>query len=156
VDRTLIDELKQAAENYKGKNLRICLHPGPDAVFHSMIILERKGNYYPPHKHLEKGESWHIIEGTMGAFVFDEGGDIIDACRLDADGAFIYRVDVNAYHAVLPLTDYVIYHESKPGPFLGPQESIFPSWAPDPGDGPAVNGFVARLLNALKAPGVGG
>ena len=28
----------------------------------------------------------------------------------------------------MPLSKYVIYHESKPGPFLKKNDSIFPKW----------------------------
>ena len=30
---------------------------------------------------------------------------------------------------MVPLTKYVIYHESKIGPFLKKRDSIFPAWA---------------------------
>ena len=42
----------------------------------------------------------------------------------------IYRVEVGMYHAVLPLSNPTIYHENKPGPFLGDEDSLFPEWAP--------------------------
>jgi cupin fold WbuC family metalloprotein len=149
VDGNLIADLKAAAEKY-GKNVRLCLHDSPDATFHEMIILERKGRYYRPHKHLEKGESYHILEGSMAAFVFDENGRLEDACVLKPDGNFIYRVDINMYHAVLPLADLVIYHESKPGPFLGDKDSIFPEWAPDGSDEDEVARYVDGLRKALE------
>lgn len=131
VNTDLIEELKKAAISLDGSNVRLCLHESPESLFHEMINLEHRAKYYRPHKHERKGESYHIIEGAMAAFVFDEDGNVIDANVLKPDGNFLYRVDANMYHAVMPLTDVLIYHESKPGPFLSSGDSIFPDWAPD-------------------------
>lgn len=126
VDHELITRLKGVFKKLGDRNLRLCLHSGPDALFHEMIIFERRGKYYRPHKHADKGETFHIIEGEMGAFSFDDSGHIIDACTLSLETNLIYRVKVNAYHAVLPVSDYVIYHESKPGPFIGQGTAFIP------------------------------
>ena len=32
---------------------------------HNMIIFERKGKYYRPHKHEDKGETFQIINGDI-------------------------------------------------------------------------------------------
>lgn len=147
--RKLIEELKEISRGCGNKNVRLCLHENPQAQAHDMIILEKKGKYYPPHKHLEKGESFHIIEGKMGVFIFAESGSVIDASILSPDDNFIYRVGVNMYHAVMPLSDLVVYHEAKPGPFLGEKDSIYPSWAP-PGDKPQeADNYKNKLLGIL-------
>ena len=149
VDGRLVAELKQIAAGLDGKNLRLCLHEGPEALFHDMLILEHKGNYYRPHKHLAKGESFHIIEGSMGIFVFDEPGRVVDACTLEPQGDFLYRIDTDMYHAVMPLSELVIYHESKPGPFTGEGDSLFPSWAPDGSDADELRRYTDSLLRTL-------
>ncbi len=149
VDAALLDQLKDVARRAAPKNARICLHPGPDAAFHEMIIFERRGGYLRPHKHAAKGESYHVVEGAMGAFIFDHTGRVLDACQVGEGGAVAYRVGADMFHAVMPLTEYVIYHEAKPGPFLGVNDSIYPEWAPDGTDIDAVAGFQRRLLEAL-------
>lgn len=152
VDRALIGELKEIASGLGGRNVRICLHEGPTAAFHEMIIFERPGVYSRPHKHLVKGESYHLIEGSMGAFVFDEEGAVVNACVLEAAGNFIYRVGVNTFHAVMPLGDFVIYHEAKPGPFTGDTDSIYPPWAPDGRDAAAAARYTDGLRRMLGRP----
>lgn len=147
VNDNLLAELETVSEEFGGQNVRFCLHESPASPFHDMIILERKGKYYPPHKHLTKGESFHIVKGKLAVFTFNDLGDITDACLLEDDGHFIYKVGVNMYHAVMPISDKVIYHESKPGPFLGEKDSILPEWAPDQHEN--VQEFQKRLLNAL-------
>ena len=149
VDATLVSELKEAAIALGNKNVRLCLHENPDAAFHEMINLEHRGGYYRPHKHTGKGESYHIIEGRMGAFIFDETGQVVDANVLDARQNFLYRVGVDTFHAVMPLSDVLIYHESKPGPFLREGDSIFPPWAPDGNDPAEVAAYTRTLLDTL-------
>ena len=149
VDRTVVTELKEIAGRYPDKNVRLCLHDGPEAAFHDMIIFDRRNSYYAPHRHPTKAECWHVVEGAMAAFVFGPQGTVLDAQRLEADGTFLYRIDINMVHTVMPLTEYVIYHESKPGPFLPEGDSIVPEWAPDGRDVQARDCFVKGLMACL-------
>ena len=150
IDQKLILDLKAKAKEIGDKNIRLCLHMTPEAVFHQMIILEHKSGFYPPHKHLLKGEAFHMIEGSMAVFVFDDAGNISDACRLEGSGTFMYRVDVGQHHSVMPLSDIVIYHEGKPGPFLGNKDSLFPDWAPDVSSANAIAEYKQKLIGALE------
>lgn len=150
VGKKLIQELKVIAKDAGGKNVRFCLHEGPDSVFHNMIILEYPDKYYPPHKHLTKGETFHIIEGKIAVFTFNEDGSVLDASILDDKENLIYRVGVNMYHAVMPLSSWVIYHESKPGPFVPNLDSIFPPWAPVVENLKEVSIFKQKLIELLK------
>ena len=151
VDAALIARLKAEAARSGAKNVRLCLHESPGAAFHDMIIVEKQGKYYRPHKHAAKGESYHIIEGTLAAFVFDEAGGVQDACRLTPGGTMIYRVGAGMYHAVLPISELVVYHEAKPGPFLGGADSLYPAWAPDGTNPDDVAAFRQRLLRVLDS-----
>jgi len=149
VDKELIRKLKEIAAALNGtKNVRLCLHDSPKAIFHNMIVLENKIKYYRPHKHPSKSETFHIIEGTMAVIVFAENGQIENSSVLDAQENFLYRVDANTYHAVMPLSDLVIYHESKPGPFIG-KSDIYPSWAPEESNIELVNQYKQRMLELL-------
>lgn len=151
VSRDLIKELKNIVINSDNKNIRLCLHESPEASFHNMVILEQKGRYYRPHKHLTKGESFHIIEGSMAVFTFDDQGAVTDACILDNAGNFIYKVGINMYHAVMPLSDFVVYHEVKPGPFLGDKDSIYPPWAPSGDEPKEIKEYLSKLRGIVKS-----
>lgn len=148
VDQTLIGELKAVSESRGGVNVRVCLHDSPDARHHDMVILEQKGKYYRPHKHLDKGEAFHVIEGCLGILAFSEQGDVIDAVAVNPHE--IYRVEAGMYHAVAPVTDQVIYHENKPGPFLGEGDSIYPDWAPDGTEVGEVEGYMSQLYAHIQ------
>lgn len=154
VDAETIQELRDFALQ-ENRNVRLCLHFGPEADFHDMIIVEHKGRYYRPHKHPEHGETWHILEGRLGVLGFDDAGKIIDATILERSKNVIYRVGLDCYHAVFPLTDVVIYHESKPGPFLGDGDAVFPEWSPNPDDEEGIKKHTKHMVSALDATEAG-
>lgn len=142
--RDTVEQLIAEARR-SGGDLRLCVHEGPQENFHDMIIVQHAGGYYRPHRHGDKGETWHILHGRMAVFVFDEAGAVIDATILSPDANFLYRVGNAQYHTLVPLTDIVAYHESKPGPFQGPGDSLFAPWAPDGSDGPVATEYMERL-----------
>ncbi len=150
VNADLIKELKAISSEIGNRNARLCLHDGPDATFHDMIIIEKKENYYRPHMHLKKEESRHIIEGKMANFIFDKNGQVIDICMFERVSNFAFRISEGFYHASIPLTDTVIYHETKPGPFMGKTDSIFPYWAPDGSNSDEVDVYKKMLMTNLS------
>lgn len=143
VDARLVDELRELSNRHDGQNVRICLHSAPEVEHHDMVILEHPGRYYRPHKHIRKGETFHIIAGRLGVLIFEEDGTVVEACDLGPGD--ILRVGINMFHMVHPVTDPVIYHESNPGPFLGDANSVFPDWAPDGSDPEAAAAYTDEL-----------
>ncbi len=147
VTRELIADLVARGAG-TGQGIRLCLHEGPDALLHDMIVVQYAGQYFRPHKHLEKGESYHMIEGEMGIVVFDDEGKVADACRIDTSDTTVYGVGTGMYHTNFPLTDVAVYHESRPGPFVS-GDSVFAPWGPDGEDEEAARKFVAALAEML-------
>ena len=80
-DQKLLGFIKKNFKKFK-KDLRICMHPNPDANHHDMIILQQRSNSYPPHKHLRKGETYHMIIGKMGCVFFNNNGKVKKMCVL--------------------------------------------------------------------------
>ena len=140
VDEKIISELKEVSKFHNNANVRICLHSSPDAEQHDMIILEKKDSYYRPHKHNQVGETFHMIEGEMGVFSFDDNGNVYDSVFLKR--SYVYRIAKGSYHAILPISDYVIYHENRKGPFLGNNDSIFPAWSPSKENMNEIKSFI--------------
>jgi cupin fold WbuC family metalloprotein len=107
-------------------NIRICLHKNKNSRHHDMIILLQNKNFYEPHKHLKKGETYHIIKGSMIYVGFSNKGDINKVIHLKRGDVF--RSPVNKYHTLFPYSKFVIFHEGKIGPFISKNENIFPYW----------------------------
>jgi len=152
VDDEMIDALIIESANAGNRPARVCLHTMPDADFHEMVVLERPGHYFPPHRHVFKAESLHAIEGQLAVFTFDDRGGVLTATVLGRDGNFIARVGAGIWHFTMPLTDPVIYHESKPGPFLGMRDRDFAPWAPRRTNKPHISSaYCADLMAKVAA-----
>ncbi len=122
VSDALLRELKEKSDIEK-RNVRLCLHRSPNDDYHDMILLERVGTYFPPHRHLTKTETIHIIEGTLEVSLYDNMGRVTVQQQLTPGGIIVWRVGAGQWHYNRPVSDYVIFHESKCGPFLGDAEN---------------------------------
>ena len=151
VDLVLIDDMKQVSAERGNRNVRVCLHSGPDAPHHDMVILEHGGNYFPPHRHPGKAETFHVVEGELGLVSYNEQGEAVEAGIIRKGE--VYRLAVELYHLVTPMTDIVVYHEAKPGPFRGDKDLILPDWRPDADDADAISAFMKDAHALLREHG---
>jgi cupin fold WbuC family metalloprotein len=124
--------LKQQAQMSTRKRARICAHKTNDDVMHEMLIAISAESYIHPHKHLEKSESFHIVEGKADVIIFDENGGISDAFELGIPGSdrqFFYRLSESKFHTIIIRSDYLVVHEVTNGPF-SKKDSVLASFAP--------------------------
>ncbi|MBM79176.1 MAG: hypothetical protein CMJ78_01120 [Planctomycetaceae bacterium] len=125
IDRKVIEELKKTSKILGKRDIRICLHNSRDSSLHSMINLIYKKEKHVPHKHIEKSECYHMIEGQMKITTFDEKGKIVDVCILDRNDTFVFRIGKDTFHTTIPETELVIFHETRPGPFPPNGDSVY-------------------------------
>jgi len=128
-----IARLKQAAAESPLRRSRLCLHRNNDDHVQEMIIALCKDVLFRPHRHMKKSESFHIIEGELYVLIFDDNGKIIRTIHMGPPGSgrmFCYRLSMSAWHAILPRSKYIIFHETTEGPFTPPKASQFAPWAP--------------------------
>tara|TARA_B100000795_G_C22572093_1_gene350492 strand:+ start:136 stop:705 length:570 start_codon:yes stop_codon:yes gene_type:complete len=149
INDVIINELKEVSRLHNNANCRVCLHNSPESLHHDMIILETKDSYLRPHKHIySSGETFHVIEGEMGVFTFDDKGNVSDSPLLQKGD--VYRVPKKVYHALFPISEYVIYHENKVGPFLGQKDNIYADWSPEKDDLDGVKIYKKNHLEILN------
>lgn len=140
----------QAAKNER-KRVRLCTHPGNDDLLHEMLIIHAQNTYVPPHKHISKSESFHIIEGELSVFLFDEDGSMIETIKMgetSSDRVFYYRLSSTIYHSILPESEFVVFHEVTNGPF-DREDMIIAPWAPAEEDDGAKKLFVNTLRETI-------
>ena len=96
------------------------------------------------------------MAGALGVVVFDEGGNVTDAVRLEANGeTFGVDLDAGTWHGLVALVPGTVFFETKSGPYVAPAASDRAPWAPAEGDPAAVGAEEAlRGLFALRS-GVG-
>ena len=145
--RDVVEQIKRQALG-TGVNARLSLHTGPADDFHEMIIFQHRDQYYRPKKHI-RPKSFHMIEGEMAVFVFADDGSVIDAQIVNTTSNLIYRVGANLFHTDVPLTPYVVHHESTLGPFLGKSDHTFAPFSPPADDTEAYLKFRDGLLKLV-------
>ncbi len=133
--KNLKKDLELRAKNSEDKRSRICIHSSTSDRVQEMIIFAFKNSFMPPHKHSNyKSESYHIIEGKMDLYIFDDRGKIVDKLILKKnnnkkDSIFYYRSNnPNFWHMPVVKSKYCIFHEIFSGPFVKKKNIIFPKW----------------------------
>jgi glucose-6-phosphate isomerase len=144
-----IRQLKDAAAASPLRRARLCLHLSHGDAVQEMIIALCRNVLFRPHRHADKTESFHAIEGEYDVLVFDEQGRPERRVRMGPFGSrriFCYRLCTSAWHAILPRSEFVVLHESTTGPF-DPEEPVeFAPWAPaEPG---ALRRFLESSLES--------
>ena len=130
IDRKKLEELKILAQKDPNKRARICLHKDDGEMIQEMIIAFCKDSYIRPHRHIDKSESYHIIEGRIEIIFYNDNGIEIDKVVLGDkidEHPFLFRISNSAWHTVVPKSDFVIIHEVTKGPF-NKNSSEFPDW----------------------------
>jgi cupin fold WbuC family metalloprotein len=152
VSRADVEFLKAGAAQNERKRIRLCAHPGMEDRLHEMLIVHTKEAYVRPHKHLNKTESVHIIEGLVDVIIFDEAGNISEVISMGdyASGhRFYYRMSGPYYHTLLIRSDVLVFHEITNGPFER-AETIFAPWAPVETDHRARDLFMEQVARAAE------
>jgi len=146
-----IQSLKEKVGNNERKRIRLCTHQEIEDKLHEMFIVLLNDVYIRPHKHLNKAESLHVIEGNADAVFFDEVGHVTRVISLGEYSSarrFYYRIEEPIYHTLLIRSDHFIFHETTQGPFKR-SDTLFAPWAPEEGDIGGIRDFTARLARDI-------
>ena len=149
VDANDIEELKQKAKHNRRRRIRLCAHKKLDDSIHEMVIVHEKSCYIRPHKHINKTESFHIIEGSVVIILFDEDGQINKIIPMGdyASGRkFFYRLPPSHYHTLIIQSDVLVFHEITNGPFKL-EDTIWASWAPNESDLDEVSRYMKMITS---------
>ena len=152
VSREQVARLKAAVEASPRKRVRLCAHKESSAVVQEMIIVLSKNGYVCPHRHRNKCESFHVIEGRADIVIFNEDGTLHDVIRMGeaASGlAFYYRIDTPWFHTLVIHSDVFIIHETTKGPFVA-GETETAEWAPAEDQVEQARAFMERLRAQLQ------
>jgi cupin fold WbuC family metalloprotein len=144
LDSRSIEFVKNLAiKNPRGR-ARICAHKSPEDSLHEMIIAIRSDSYIRPHRHKNKVESFHLIEGEADVVILSDEGEIEKIIRLGHENNFFYRLETPRYHTLIIHSDVLVIHEITNGPFDA-EASEFASFSPsEQSDG------VVQYIETLK------
>ena len=142
-----LKKIKQAAKESPLKRARYCLHHDLNDPVHEMVIATCHDSYIRPHRHINKSESFHIIEGKLKVVFFDDMGNVTKRITMGPFGGedvFLYRLSCGLWHTVIPVTELVVIHETTTGPFIK-EETMFPQWAPIDTDKKGIEIFMKKI-----------
>jgi cupin fold WbuC family metalloprotein len=128
---------------------RICVHKDADAGIQEMIILMSRSSYLCPHRHSNKCESFHLVEGIADIVVFGDDDEIEKVIPFSPEDAFFYRLDTKRYHTIVVRSDFIVFHEVTNGPFIQNATEYAP-FAPREGTN-GVENYRKKLDNQIAA-----
>jgi len=120
----MIEHIKHIAQTHPMQRARINFHDSDDAVVHEMIIAMTDGTIVEPHRHLNKCESFHLMEGRVRIGFISEDGIIMNIVELSKGETEYYRLNTPDYHIVVPISQMVVIHEVTNGPFVKEENSF--------------------------------
>ena len=145
-------ELKQMARLNPRQRIRLCAHHSVEDVVHEMIIFHPQGTYVPPHKHMDKDESFHLISGEIDCVIFDNQSNVKKVFPMgdySSGKTFYYRIPANTYHTQIFKKD-TFFHEVTKGPF-DRDDTIIASWAPDEKETAMVKSYINEISQSIKS-----
>ena len=152
IDKDDIESLKARALGNVRERARLCTHLSVDDAVHEMLIVHTVGTYIRPHKHTDKSESFHIVEGRLDIVMFDDEGGFQERIELGEYSSgypFFWRINESSFHTVIPRTTIVVFHETTGGPFVRATSFVPASWSPEEGDALAVARYQKDLENMI-------
>ena len=152
VSKLDLDELKQMAKLNPRRRIRLCAHNNHKDLLHEMIIYHPKGTYVPPHKHINKDESFHLICGEIDCVIFDDKGVVeknIPMANFSSAKIFYYRIPSGIYHTQIFKQD-TFFHEVTKGPY-NREDTVFPNWAPAESEHDLINEYMKKLNLQVQA-----
>lgn len=148
-----IEWLKQESDKNARKRIRLCTHISIEDPVHEMLIVHAKNTYVRPHKHLNKTESFHIVDGLVDIVLYTDDGLINEVIPMGDYGTgrnFYYRLSEPIFHTMVIVSDHLVFHETTCGPFRA-SDTMFAPWAPDESDSLGVKAFMYRLAQEIEA-----
>jgi cupin fold WbuC family metalloprotein len=142
-----VEFLKQQARSSPKGRARICAHTDTLDPLHQMIIALFRDGYVRPHKHLNKAESFHVVDGEGVVVVFKEDGEIFEVIPVAVPGRcrqFFYRLPAGYYHTILVESEVLVVHEATSGPF-NREHTVEAPFSPESGCSGDVLEYSAEL-----------
>jgi len=149
LDARAIHFVKDKAHFSPKKRARICAHKQPEDLLHEMVIAILAESYIRPHRHHNKIESFHLIEGKADIIIFHDDGSIRDVVQLGKENCFYYRLNFPAYHTLIIQSSVLVIHEITNGPF-DVTMADYAVFSPPEDDRSQVNHYLMTLKNQAR------
>ncbi|MCC8172626.1 MAG: WbuC family cupin fold metalloprotein [Parabacteroides sp.] len=153
IDTPLLDAATARAKQSPRLRMNYNFHEELGDPVNRLINAVEPGTYVRPHRHRnpDKDESFLVLRGKIGVFIFDDNGRITEK-KLLSPAAGVYGADIPAgvWHGIAVLESGSVIYEVKAGPFapLAP-ENLAP-WSPAADDTENAARYLDYLLKELE------
>ena len=109
------ENLKKKIKSFKSSNKnfhRINLHKSQSDIIQVMVMMYKKNFEYTFHYSINKSETFSVIYGKF-AIYFKNKKKII----LDKNNNFLYKLNSNLFHKIVPITKIAVAIEILEGPY---------------------------------------
>lgn len=148
ISKQLLDETTERAKHSPRLRMNYNFHEELDDPINRLINAIEPGTYLRPHRHLnpDKDETFLLLRGKVGIFLFDNEGNITEKLILDPL-AGVYGADIKAgtWHGLLVLETGSVIYEVKQGPFAPLSAENLAPWSPDANDTEKVQAYMEWL-----------
>lgn len=137
---------KQAVLNARHR-ARLCTHKEAENRINEMFIALTRNAYIRPHRHVNKSESFHVIEGTATVVFFNDTGkieEVFDIGDYRSGKPFYYRNEDARFHTQIVTSQSLVFHEITNGPF-NRADTVLAPWSPEDTDAAGVKSYMEQL-----------
>ena len=132
VTKEILDSLTEQAKENVRLRMNYNLHDSLEAPVHRLLNALEPETYMPPHRHIDKEETYLIMRGALMAYFFDDNGNVTEKVRLSAeDGNYALDIPVGKWHSLISLESGTVIFEVKNGPYRPLLSEEIAVWAPD-------------------------
>ncbi len=152
VGRDCIESFKQQAAQNLRHRARLCAHKHNENPIHEMFIALTRDAYIRPHRHINKSESFHVIEGTATVVFFDDVGRIEEVIQIGdfrSGKPFYYRNEDARFHTQIVTSECLVFHETTNGPF-NRADTVLAPWSPEEANHAAVRAYLEQLQREVS------
>ncbi|OGX37438.1 MAG: hypothetical protein A3C36_01105 [Omnitrophica WOR_2 bacterium RIFCSPHIGHO2_02_FULL_52_10] len=140
-----IAQLKQTAQQSTKRLSRLCIHQSTNDLIQEMLLAFCQDCLITPNDASGRSMSFNIIEGEMLLVLFDDYGKVTNFVQMGPIGSgkvFMYRLCLPTWHALIPMSKFVVIYECIEGPFIKSSKPL-PKWVPvDPNE---LRSFLSRI-----------
>lgn len=149
ISEELLDNITSEATVNARLRMNYNLHESLDAPIHRLLNALEPGTYLPPHRHVDKEETYVVLRGSLLTFLYDDSGNIIEkVCLSPSAGAYGIEIPPGTWHNIISLESGTVILEIKGGPYLPLSPEDVASWAPAPSDTEEVAIYMKKMLEA--------
>lgn len=147
ITEELLDTVTLQAKENPRLRMNYNFHTAMDAPIHRLLNALEPGTYLPPHRHVDKEETYLVLRGSLMAFFYDEAGNMTErVCLNPLEGKYGLEIPPCTWHSIVALESGTVIFEIKKGPYQAlPLEDLAP-WAPAFSDEEGVKAFIKRMI----------